>query len=161
MKILKVTDKSFRKYGKVVDNVDFSGLVEELKKTPIPANVVYEPSVKELEALPVMETISRVTYGEMPIQIGYCNGHNTMLNALEYHRDSEINIAAEDAAPWGNGGGDLCIHAPLCALPCKRKRISGGNRPAKRDKLSVEGKPCKTCRSDRENQRRRPACSRK
>ena len=44
-----------------------------------------------------METISRVTYGEMPIQIGYCNGHNTMLNALEYHRDSEINIAAEDA----------------------------------------------------------------
>lgn len=97
MKILKVTDKSFRKYGKVVDNVDFSGLVEELKKTPIPENVVYEPSVKELEALPVMETISRVTYGEMPIQIGYCNGHNTMLNALEYHRDSEINIAAEDA----------------------------------------------------------------
>ena len=36
-------------------------------------------------------------YGEMPIQIGYCNGHNKLLNALEYHRDSEINIAATDA----------------------------------------------------------------
>lgn len=97
MDILKVTDAAFKKYGKVVENVDFSGLVEELKKTPVPEGVVYEPSVKELEALPVMETISRVTYGEMPIQIGYCNGHNVMLNALEYHRDSEINIAAKDA----------------------------------------------------------------
>ena len=97
MKILKVTDPAFQKYGRVVENVDFSGLVEELKKTPIPENVVYEPSVEALECLPVMEELSRVTYGEMPIQIGYCNGHNTMLNALEYHRDSEINVAARDA----------------------------------------------------------------
>ncbi|MDE6607164.1 MAG: DUF4867 family protein [Lachnospiraceae bacterium] len=97
MKILKVTDAAFKKYGRVVTNVDFSALVEVLKKTPVPKGVVYEPSVKELEALPVMETLSRVTYGEMPVQIGYCNGHNVMLNALEYHRDSEINIAAQDA----------------------------------------------------------------
>lgn len=97
MKILNVTDAAFKKYGKVIDNVDFSGLVEELKRTPVPEGVVYEPSVKELEALPVLEAISRVTYGEMPVQIGYCNGHNVMLNALEYHRDSEINIAANDA----------------------------------------------------------------
>lgn len=97
MKILKVTDEAFKRYGKVVDNIDFSGLVEELKKTPVPEDVVYEPSVEALEALPVMEELSRVTYGEMPIQIGYCNGHNTKLNALEYHRDSEINVAAKDA----------------------------------------------------------------
>ena len=32
----------------------------------------------------------------MPIQIGYCNGHNHLLNAVEYHRDSEINIAVTD-----------------------------------------------------------------
>lgn len=97
MKILKVTDPAFRKYGRVVDNVDFTGLVEELKKTPCPENVVYEPSVEALEALPVGEELSRIVYGEMPIQIGYCNGHNVMLNALEYHRDSEINVAAKDA----------------------------------------------------------------
>lgn len=97
MNILKVTDPAFKKYGRVVDNVDFSGLVEELKKTPCPEAVVYEPSVKALEALPVMEELSRIIYGEMPIQIGYCNGHNVMLNALEYHRDSEINVAATDA----------------------------------------------------------------
>ena len=97
MKILKVTDEVFKRYGRVVDNVDFTDLVEELKKTPVPADVAYEPSVEALEALPVMEELSRVAYGEMPIQIGYCNGHNTKLNALEYHRDSEINVAATDA----------------------------------------------------------------
>ncbi len=97
MKILSVTDTAFRKYGRVVTNVDFTGLVEELKKTPVTDGVEYEPGVAALEALPVMQELSNVTYGEMPIQIGYCNGHNTKLNALEYHRDSEINVAATDA----------------------------------------------------------------
>ncbi|MBE5892837.1 MAG: DUF4867 family protein [Lachnospiraceae bacterium] len=97
MKILSVKDPAFRKYGRVVEHVDFSELVEVLKTTPCPENVIYEPSVAELEALPVMEELTRVSYGEMPIQIGYCNGHNHLLNALEYHRDSEINVAATDA----------------------------------------------------------------
>lgn len=97
MKLNRVTEPAFRKYGRVVDNVDVSALVQEMKKTPVPEGVVYEPSVESLENLPVMEEISRVAYGEMPVQIGYCNGHNTMLNALEYHRDSEINVAATDA----------------------------------------------------------------
>lgn len=97
MKILSVNDPAFRKYGKVVKNVDFTELVEAMKKTPVPEGVVYEPSVPELESLPVKKALSDIAYGEMPVQIGYCNGHNTMLNALEYHRDSEINVAATDA----------------------------------------------------------------
>lgn len=97
MEIKKVTDAAFSKYGRVIDNVDFSTLVEKMAETPLPDGVIYEPSVDILEALPVKEEISVKTYGEMPVQIGYCNGHNTMLNALEYHRDSEINIAATDA----------------------------------------------------------------
>lgn len=97
MKVLSVKDPAFKKYGKVVDNVDFTELVEALKKTPVPEGVVYEPSVAELEATSVMQALTDTTYGEMPIQIGYCNGHNCMLNALEYHRDSEINVAATDA----------------------------------------------------------------
>ncbi|MCC8162832.1 MAG: DUF4867 family protein, partial [Lachnospiraceae bacterium] len=36
-------------------------------------------------------------YGELPIQIGYCNGKNYLLNALEYHRSSEINVMGTDA----------------------------------------------------------------
>ena len=44
MEIKKVTDSAFRKYGKVVENIDFSGLIRALtEKTPLPADVVYEP----------------------------------------------------------------------------------------------------------------------
>lgn len=98
MKIYDVTDAKFKKYGKVVTGIDFSELVAKLEEcTPLPEGVEYVPGMPELEALPVMEELSVKAYGEMPIQIGYCNGHNCMLNALEYHRDSEINVAATDA----------------------------------------------------------------
>lgn len=97
MKIYSCNDPEFREFGRVINNVDFTELVEAMKKTPCPEGVVYEPSIAELEALPVCEQLSSITYGEMPIQIGYCNGHNSKLNALEYHRDSEINVAATDA----------------------------------------------------------------
>lgn len=97
MQILEITDSKFRKYGRVVNNVDFSGLVEEMQNTPLPDGVDYVPSVEALEALPVYEELKTKTYGELDIQIGYCNGHNTKLNAVEYHRGSEINVAATDA----------------------------------------------------------------
>ena len=97
MKLYKVTDPEFKAYGRVVDNVDFTQLLEALAKTPVPEGVDYFPSVPELEATDAFEALRTVVYGEMPIQIGYCNGHNVMLNALEYHRDSEINVAVNDA----------------------------------------------------------------
>ena len=37
MQILNVNDAEFRKYGRVVTNVDFAPLVEALKKTECPA----------------------------------------------------------------------------------------------------------------------------
>lgn len=97
MKIYSVTDERFRKYGKVIEGIDFSGLVKAMEETPCPDDVVYVPGDEKLEALPVMKELTEITYGELPIQIGYCNGHNCMLNALEYHRSSEVNVAATDA----------------------------------------------------------------
>lgn len=97
MIIKSISDPAFRQYGRVVNGVDFSGLCEALSDTPLPEGVDYVASVPALESLPAMEDVSRVVYGEMPIQIGYCNGHNDLLNAVEYHRDSEINVAATDA----------------------------------------------------------------
>ena len=47
-------------------------------------------------ALPISEELKNNAYGGMPIQIGWCNGHNTKLNCLEYHRDSELNVGTED-----------------------------------------------------------------
>ena len=51
MEIKKVTDKAFQKYGAVIGGMDFSGLLAWGKTTPAPDDVVYEPSVKEAEAL--------------------------------------------------------------------------------------------------------------
>ena len=49
MEIKKVTDKAFRKYGRVITEIDFSDLVEKLSETECPENVVYEASVEILE----------------------------------------------------------------------------------------------------------------
>lgn len=97
LKIQSVKDKSFAQYGKIVEGFDFSELLSTLEKTTdAPDRVIYVPSDKNLEALPVMQKLENNIYGGMPIQIGYCNGTNTVLNCLEYHRDSEIDIAADD-----------------------------------------------------------------
>jgi len=96
VKIQKVTDPAFRKYGQVLEGYDFTGLIKEMKHTPVPEDVIYVPSVEELEALDIMKDLQNKGYGGLPIQIGYCNGHNKKLNAVEYHRNSEINVAVTD-----------------------------------------------------------------
>ena len=56
----------------------------------------YVPLQKELMELPVARELAAGVYGGMPIQLGWCNGHNTKLNCLEYHRDSELNLGSRD-----------------------------------------------------------------
>ena len=99
MIIHSVFDKEFRRFGQVLQDYDFSELLDVLNRTtPRPENaVVYVPSDAALEALPAAQLLMNRAYGGMPIQIGYCNGTNSKLNCFEYHRDSEINIAADDS----------------------------------------------------------------
>ena len=96
MKILNLSDEAFKVYGKVVKNLDVSDLLEALKETPKPDDVIYVASDEKLEACPSVEKIEYSLYGGMPIQVGYCNGSNVLLNAVEYHRDSEVNVALTD-----------------------------------------------------------------
>ena len=97
MQIQEITSSSFRKYGKVLTSYDTAELLEEMKHTPLPDDaVIYVPSDPALEQLAVAKDFQDQAYGELPIQIGYCNGNNHSLNALEYHRNSEINIASTD-----------------------------------------------------------------
>ena len=91
-----VTDVAFRAYGKVITGYETGDLLEKMGSTPLPDDVTYVPSVKELEELNVVKEFEKKLYGQMPIQVGFCNGHNRKLNAVEYHRDSEINIAVTD-----------------------------------------------------------------
>ena len=98
MKLHDIRDNEFRAYGRVISGYDFSELISVLKdSTPCPDNgTVYVTSDKKLESLDAAKVLRTNIYGHMPIEIGYCNGHNTKLNALEYHRDSEVNITADD-----------------------------------------------------------------
>ena len=71
-------------------------IVAALANTPLPEGVGYVPEEPLLQQLPAAAEVSTHLYGGMPVQLGWCNGHNTKLNCLEYHRDSEINIPAQD-----------------------------------------------------------------
>lgn len=96
MNIKTVNDIEFKKYGKVLNNYDVKELLNKMEATPLPRHVIYEPSIRELEELKVAQDFKNREFGGLDIQIGYCNGNNNMLNAVEYHRSSEINIAVTD-----------------------------------------------------------------
>lgn len=97
MVIHSIFDRTFAPYGKVLSGYDTAELVETLATVaPVPEGVLYVASQPELEALPIAERLKNSAYGGMPIQLGWCSGHNTKLNCLEYHRDSEINIGRND-----------------------------------------------------------------
>ena len=97
MHIYQVTDPEFAPYGQIADGFPVSELVETLKKTYQPGEgTAYVPSEPLLEVLSVKELVQDHLYGGMPVQLGWCNGFNTKLNCLEYHRDSEYNLGTED-----------------------------------------------------------------
>lgn len=97
MKIYSVYDPEFRPYGQVLEGYDTAPIVEALaNRTPLPQGVEYVPSEPALESLPVKVQMQDHVFGGMPVQLGWCNGHNTKLNCLEYHRDSEINLGVQD-----------------------------------------------------------------
>ena len=97
MDIYSVYDAAFAPYGKVLAGYDTAELLRTLEQvTPVPERVDYVPAQPELEALPIADLISQNAYGGMPVQLGWCNGHNTRLNCLEYHRDSELNCGTTD-----------------------------------------------------------------
>ncbi len=97
MKIYSVHDEEFSNYGQVLEGYDTKGLIAAMNAIPLPAEGVdYKPAIPELEKEPIYNELKDKAYGGMPLELGMCWGHNTKLNCLEYHRDSEINIGTED-----------------------------------------------------------------
>ena len=91
-----VTDKEFKQYGRVLD-IDTADFVQAmLAKEPIKEGVVYDPSDEVLEKLPLYKQMQDEVFGGMEVEFGFCSGYNNKLNAVEYHRSSEIDIAATD-----------------------------------------------------------------
>lgn len=92
-----IEDSKFKHYGKVINEYDFNELETYMDSLTIPQDQnVYVASVTEMENTIIKNQLQEAFYGEMSIQIGYCNGPNSTLNGLEYHKSSEINIAITD-----------------------------------------------------------------
>lgn len=96
MNIKRCSDPAFQAYGKVITGYDTKELMTRMQDTPCPEEVVYCPAVPELEELAIKQELEQRFFGEMPIQLGYCNGKHDKVNALEYHRTSELNLAVSD-----------------------------------------------------------------
>ena len=88
---------AFRKYGRVLplDLQAFCSCIGE-RKPVAQGQVEYEPSVPEFEQLPVFSRLRDEVFGGMPVELGHCSGWNNKLNGLEYHRSSEVDMAATD-----------------------------------------------------------------
>ena len=98
MVFYSVYDPEFKPYGQIVDGMadTVQEILNVLKDAPQGPGVDYVPEYEPLQELPAMVEISEHCYGGLPVQLGWCNGHNTRLNCLEYHRDSEFNLGTED-----------------------------------------------------------------
>ena len=97
MKIFNVTDPEFVPYGRVIEGAEVSEILKVLKeKTPLPEGTVYVPDFDPITSLDEAKRLSLTLFGGVPAQFGFCNGHNTKLNCLEYHRCSEFNLGTED-----------------------------------------------------------------
>lgn len=100
MHIYKVTDPEFKEYGKIVTGyeTEVEAIVKALEaNTPCPEEGTgYVPEEAALQNLPEAKAIAPSLFGGIPVQFGWCNGHNTKLNALEYHRNSEFNLGTTD-----------------------------------------------------------------
>lgn len=99
MTIYSVFDPEFASYGRVITGyeAECKAVVEALNiSTPLPEGTGYVPEEPALQNLPESAVLGASFFGGMSFQMGWCNGHNTKLNCLEYHRDSEFNLGNAD-----------------------------------------------------------------
>ncbi len=95
LQIFSVFDSQFSEFGKILTGSEFVDSIKYIKNhTDIPdqGNIYVANDLDFIRSLQNNRMFDDV-FGGIPLQYGYCNGQNTKLNALEYHKSSEINIA--------------------------------------------------------------------
>lgn len=96
MKIYNITDAEFCDYGTILD-IDVSEIIEVAEKIAMPeSGSTYELSRPDFEELGIAKEIELKYFGGIKTQTGYCYGRSNRMDALEWHKNSEINIAVTD-----------------------------------------------------------------
>ncbi len=94
IKIYSVEDTEFESFGRILEKIDTKEIIETAKKMELPeSGSKYLPTVEDFELLDIASVLENECFGSLPMQIGYCWGHNSLMNATEWHTSSEINIA--------------------------------------------------------------------
>ena len=144
MKIYSVFDPEFKPYGKVLEGYDTAELVAAMEAIPLPeTGTAYEPGIDSLESCAVFADFRDRAYGGMPIQLGMCWGHNTRLNCLEYHRDSEVNLGWKDFILL-LAKQDEIVDGVLDTAKVKAFRVPAGV-PVEVYATTLHYAPCHTC----------------
>ena len=95
IKVFSAFSEEYKEFGRIItvsDNM-LNEIIDTAEKISVPDSVIYTPENKELENCKISQYIVNNVFGTLPTQIGYCCGHNSFLNATEWHTSSEINIA--------------------------------------------------------------------
>lgn len=92
-KVLTVADRShlFKRA-----DVDASAIIALAEKLPPSEKNVYIASDPELEALSAVRKAEREIFAELPVQAGWCYGGGRSMNGVEWHKSSEVVVAATD-----------------------------------------------------------------
>ncbi len=97
LKIYTTADAEFCEYGRVICTIDTKEIIEKAEKLERPdSGSVYVASNADFETLRIAKEITDLCYGTLDTQMGYCYGHSSFLNALEWHTSSEVNVAVTD-----------------------------------------------------------------
>ena len=97
IQIYSVCDDEFLPYGRVIVD-DFSAMSEMVKKAaPMPEEGSrYVTALREIDEMPEAQIYRELYCGQLDEQWGLCWGHNSFMNALEWHTCNEFNLGVTD-----------------------------------------------------------------
>lgn len=92
-----VTDAAFAQYGRIITGYPLDEVLGVMEHKEIPeCGNKYIASDPDLMHTDFASMMTSHFYAGIPCQVGYCNGNTDRLNAMEYHKCSELDIAATD-----------------------------------------------------------------
>lgn len=96
LQFYSVNHPKFMQFGRVL-SIPFSEKLDELvRELPVPEEgSSYQANIQAMEEDSILQYFS-LQFGCMEVQVGCCWGRNDRLDALEWHKSSEINYAASD-----------------------------------------------------------------
>ena len=127
MEIYCVCSEEFKKYGRLID-IDPAEMIEMVKKTTeIPAEGSnYVPALESIDTMPLADEYRKTLCGQLDEQWGLCWGHNSFMNALEWHTCNEFNIGVTDLVLLLAKRGDLDADGRLDAKKVKAFYLPAG-----------------------------------